>query len=155
MGAVKRGYGVDANGKAYTEIAKARSWREAVGGRPLDFVDAYEEDSLGALSQRWELGDNQRNSEVYSATTYGVGEDSAHARHVAVHRLCAVAYGGHRPNIPLTACAWNVRGGIASADPIDPHGADLTQQLIRNDGFAVIFFEAIVRKMLKGVYQVG
>ena len=32
--------------------------------------------------------------------------------------------------------------------------ADLTQQLIRNDGFAVIFFAAIVRKMLKGLYQV-
>ena len=37
-------------------------------------------------------------------------------------------------------------------DAVRQKCADLTQQLIRKDGFAVIFFEAIVRKMLKGVY---
>lgn len=39
-------------------------------------------------------------------------------------------------------------------DDVRQKCADLTQQLIRNDGFAVIFFAAIVRKMLKGLYQV-
>ncbi|ONN64549.1 class II aldolase/adducin family protein [Herbaspirillum sp. VT-16-41] len=39
-------------------------------------------------------------------------------------------------------------------DDVRQKCADLTQQLIRNDGFAVIFFEAIVRKMLKAVYAV-
>jgi ribulose-5-phosphate 4-epimerase/fuculose-1-phosphate aldolase len=34
-------------------------------------------------------------------------------------------------------------------DEVRQRCADLTGQLIRNDGFAVLFFEAIVRKMLK------
>jgi ribulose-5-phosphate 4-epimerase/fuculose-1-phosphate aldolase len=35
------------------------------------------------------------------------------------------------------------------SDEVRQKCADLTAQLIRNDGFAVLFFEAIVRKMLK------
>jgi ribulose-5-phosphate 4-epimerase/fuculose-1-phosphate aldolase len=47
--------------------------------------------------------------------------------------------------------AGRAMGGedVQLADEVRQKCADLTQQLIRNDGFAVIFFEAIVRKMLK------
>jgi len=47
--------------------------------------------------------------------------------------------------------AGRAMGGedIQLSDEVRQKCADLTGQLIRNDGFAVLFFDAIVRKMLK------
>ncbi len=38
---------------------------------------------------------------------------------------------------------------VQLTDEVRQRCADLTGQLIRNDGFAVLFFDALVRKMLK------
>lgn len=38
---------------------------------------------------------------------------------------------------------------VQLTDEVRQRCADLTQQLIRNDGFAVLFFDALVRKMLR------